>query len=165
MLTNIDSTSLPRSRDIVTIFAREICIRSILQDTLRSSIMHQIFSKQESAHTHRHPPYFSSLHLVHHHNSVLKTSYSLFATPLSFLQSCRARAASIFECIWFFQKRISETICSCICLYCDHKVARENLLEGEIRPLSSIPPRIEFESKAPHLEAGEPVSSQPTNLN
>jgi len=71
------------SRDIVVaIFTREVCIRSILRDVPCSSIMHQIFSKQESAGTHRHPLYFPSLHLVHHYNSVLKTSYGLSATPL-----------------------------------------------------------------------------------
>ena len=71
-------------RDIVfAIFTREICIRSILRDIPCSSIMHQIFSKQESAGTHRHPLYFPSLHLVHHYNSVLKTSYGLSATPPS----------------------------------------------------------------------------------
>lgn len=37
--------------------------------TLCSSIMHQILSKQERApDTHRHSPYFPSLHLVHHNS-------------------------------------------------------------------------------------------------
>lgn len=133
VLTNVDSTDPPCSCDIViTIFAREICIRSIRQDTSRSSIMHQIFSKQESAHTHRHPPYFPSLHLVHHHNSVLKTSYNLSATRLSFDPIALEQRAFLSACV-FSRNELQRQ--SCICLYRilrrESRKSRERTLQRE----------------------------------
>lgn len=128
-------------------YIHEIYIRSILRDMPCSSIMHQISLKQENARTHCHPPYFPSLHLVHHHNSVLKTSYSLSATPATRLR--RARTANIPECM-FFRRQTSETICRYICIV--HYIEKVESRAGPSEIQLYLPSlRIEFESKAPRL--------------
>lgn len=70
--------------------------------------------------------------------------------------------------VFFPEMNFRDNLVFACIVYYDEKVesrAREPFRERQIRPLSSIPSRIEFESKAPHLGAGEPASSQPTNLN
>lgn len=127
-----------------------------------------IYNASDFFETRKYPsPYFPSLHLVHRHNSMLKTFCSLSATRLSLDPAALEQRTFLSACGFFRNElpRQSAVVFACI-VYRVAKVesrAREPFGERDTA-LSSIPLRIEFESKAPHPEADEPAS-QPTNLN
>jgi len=127
--------------------AGKICIRSILRDTSCSSIMHQIFLKQESTRAHRHLPYFPPLHLVHHHNSVVKTSYSLSTSPAT--TSLRLNGEHSWVHVVFPPTNFEDNPP----LYLYRALRRESgKSRGPFKDTALSPiPRIEFESKTPHL--------------
>lgn len=106
----------------VVIFAREICI--LIDTTGYITLIYNASDFLETRkYPHPSPSAILSLHLVHHHNSMLKTSYSLSATRLSLDPAALEQRIFLSACGFFRNElpRQSAVVFACIA-YCVTKV-------------------------------------------